>query len=120
MKHTFSKQVKEAISLSREVALQMGDPAIAPGHLALGLLRENNPTTRTVVLDAGLSPEYLVKKLESTLPEEHKPLDLASVPLTKEAETAIRKACDVATISGCKIVETSHLMTALLPYVSVD
>jgi ATP-dependent Clp protease ATP-binding subunit ClpC len=112
----FSAQVKETISISREIALTLGKETIAPEHLALALITDSRNTASGVLKSFQVDLEVLRQQLEETGKD---PLSTTlvhknAVYLTAPAEQVVRNAVDEADAFESRKVETEHLLLAIL------
>lgn len=136
MKHTFSREVKESISFSREEALRLGSTFIGPEHLLLGLLRQADNAAFYVlkcmpvdILELTVNLEKEVQGKDSLFKDqgqaEVKAKDVQkrflglrksdrSVALTRQAESVIRDSVDIAESFTSREVEPEYLMLSLL------
>jgi ATP-dependent Clp protease ATP-binding subunit ClpC len=112
----FSAQVKETISISREIALTLGKESIAPEHLALALIKDSRNTASGVLKTFSVNLEDLRQKLEETGKDPHRSqlVHLNAVYLTAPAEQVVRNAVDEANAFHSRKVETEHLLLAIL------
>ena len=110
----FSPKVKEVISYSREEALRLGNDFIGTEHLLLGLIREGNNKCIKSINELGVNLIKLRKAIEASCGN-NKPIDkVNSLPLTKQAESAIKIACLISNAEKNELVHPEYLLYAIL------
>jgi ATP-dependent Clp protease ATP-binding subunit ClpC len=115
MEARFSPRVKDVITYSREEALRLGHDYIGTEHLLLGMIREGEGMGIKILKNLGVDTESLRKEIESSVKSKSKPnLNLANVPLVKQAEKALKVTYLQAKIFNSSIIGTEHLLLAIL------
>ena len=115
MEAKFSPRVKEVIQFSREEAIRLGHDYIGTEHLLLGILRlgSGKALQNLKLLDVDLI--RLKKSIEDTIRgNASKTANLGNIPLTKQAEKALKITFLEAKIFKAEIIGTEHLMLAIL------
>jgi ATP-dependent Clp protease ATP-binding subunit ClpC len=116
MEAKFSNRVKEVISLSREEALRLGHEYIGPEHLILGMIREGEGIAVATLRKLGVALDDLRLAIEkytkSTATGNVK--NLNNIPLTKQAEKALKVTYLEARITKSELIGTEHLLLAIL------
>lgn len=111
---TFAPAVRDAISKSRDAAVRLGHERIDTPHLLLGLLASEGHQAADVLRHMGADPEAL--KLAAT--EAAGPTSgrspTANVPLTKPAESVLKRTYLEAADLGSPTIDTGHLLLSLL------
>jgi ATP-dependent Clp protease ATP-binding subunit ClpC len=130
MKNNFSRQVKEALSISMEEAVRLGSDCIGTGHLLLALIRQDHSPVvaflenyrvelpelkreaeRAIEAEKGKTntvvPEAGIFKLFPIRPRNGKLLD-------RQAERVIRESVQQAKEAKSQTVEAEHLMLSIL------
>ncbi|MBI3234714.1 MAG: ATP-dependent Clp protease ATP-binding subunit, partial [Bacteroidetes bacterium] len=116
MQAKFSPRLQDVISYAREEAIRLGHDFIGCEHLLLGLLRDGEgkaiKTLRSLDID--------VVRLRKSVEESLKPLvsgrlnNLASIPVTKQAEKVLKITYLEARIFKTELIGTEHLMLSIL------
>jgi ATP-dependent Clp protease ATP-binding subunit ClpC len=127
MNHTFSREVKESISLGMEEAQRLGNTFIGPEHLLLGLLRQGDNAAfyvlKAMPVDLSALRENLEKEAQRGGVESAKVVHRnfvgfrrsgSSVTLSLQAKTVIRDSVDIAESFTSKEIEPEYLMLSLL------
>jgi ATP-dependent Clp protease ATP-binding subunit ClpC len=116
MDNSFSPQVKETISFSREEALRLGNDFIGTEHLLLGLIREGENTAIRILKSFNVDIYELRKEIELAVKDKtgKNIANINSLPLTKQAEKVIRVTVLEAKALKSATVETEHLMLSIL------
>ena len=115
MEAKFSPRVKEVIQYSREEAIRLGHDYIGTEHLLLGIIREGEGKAlqNLRVLDIDLL--RLKKAIEDTIkPTATRAANLGNIPLTKQAEKALKITYLEAKIFKSDIIGTEHLLLSIL------
>jgi ATP-dependent Clp protease ATP-binding subunit ClpC len=117
----FTERNYKVLSLAQDIAKVRGDGAIAPLHVALGLLREGQGVAATVLHNHGIALETLEQEFLSAplgtgqasgLPRE--------LPLSADCERLLAQARTEAEQLRHSYVGTEHLLLALLREGSVS
>jgi ATP-dependent Clp protease ATP-binding subunit ClpC len=116
MQAKFSPRLQDVISYAREEAIRLGHDFIGCEHLLLGLLRDGEgkaiKTLRALDVD--------IVKLRKSVEESLRPLvagrlnNLASIPVTKQAEKVLKITYLEARIFKTELIGTEHLMLSIL------
>ena len=67
MANNFSENSTRALNLALEAARQFGHGYIGTEHLLLGLLRADGGVSSKVLLDAGLTDEFVVERIKENV-----------------------------------------------------
>ena len=116
MDENFSPRVKDVISFSKEEALRLGHDFIGTEHLMLGLIREGEGSAIQILHDLGVDTETVRHKIESV----NAPNITASItpgknlPLTRQAEKALKTTFLEAKLFRSNTIRTSHLLLCIL------
>src|ERR1700749_3793258 len=116
MDNTFSAQVKEIISYSREEALRLGNDFIGTEHCVLGLIRDGENTAMKILKSLNIDLYELRKEIEMAVKDKtgKNIANINSLPLTKQAEKVIRITVLEAKALKSALVESEHLMLSIL------
>ena len=115
MDENFSSRVKDVIGYSKEEALRLGHDAIGTEHLVLGLLREGEGSAIELLEEMNIDLLGLRQRIESlsALPESSSPLR-KNIPLTRQAEKALKTTFLEAKLYGSQTIRTAHLLLCIL------
>lgn len=135
MKNQFSVPLKEVISLGREEAIRLKSDAIGTGHLLLALIKQDHNMEAHFLKKADIALSQLQKEIEACILQEDKisaaPAGKAMVfkktifgrrsspppnglPLSRNAEKAIRIGLLEAKRMHSSLVEPEHLLLSIL------
>jgi len=115
MEAKFSPRVKEVIQFSREEAIRLGHDYIGTEHLLLGILRLGSGKALQNLKLLDVDVIRLKKSIEDTIRgNSSKTANLGNIPLTKQAEKALKITFLEAKIFKAEIIGTEHLMLAIL------
>jgi ATP-dependent Clp protease ATP-binding subunit ClpC len=111
----FSPRVKDVLTFSREEALRLGHDYIGPEHLLLGLIREGEGMAIRILKSLGLNMPELRKTVESSVKSSaNSSNNLNNMPLTKQAEKAIKLTNLEAKYFKSEFIGTEHLLLSIL------
>src|SRR3954467_3286813 len=115
MEAKFSPRVKDVISFSREEALSLGHAYIGTEHLLLGLIREGEGMAIKIMKSLGINLPDLRKSVESSVKGSSTSINnLSNIPLTKQAEKALKITYLEAKIFKSDVIGTEHLLLSIL------
>ncbi len=116
MDENFSPRVKDVISYSKEEALRLGHDYIGTEHLMLGLIREGEGTAVQILEDLGIDIRNMRNKIENiSVPSAARQLSSKkNLPLTRQAEKALKTTFLEAKIFQSNIIRTPHLLLCIL------
>lgn len=116
MEENFSPRVKDVISYSKEEALRLGHDSIGTEHLMLGLIREGEGSAIKILNDLGVDIKHLRNKVEAiSAPNFSAQINTRkNIPLTKQAEKALKTTFLEAKIFQSPDIKTSHLLLCIL------
>ena len=116
MDNSFSTQVKEIISYSREEALRLGNDFIGTEHFVLGLIRDGENTAVKTLKSLNVDLFELRKDIEISVKDKTGKTiaNINSIPLTKQAEKVIRISVLEQKALKSALVESEHLMLSIL------
>lgn len=112
----FSHHLTNIIAYSREEAIRLGNEAIDTDHLFLGIIREG----QSIVVEALDSLRVDIQNLKKRIDNAHKAdkvLDISKrneLPITENTARVLQIAGIEAKDMGSKIVNTEHLMLAIM------
>jgi ATP-dependent Clp protease ATP-binding subunit ClpC len=115
MDENFSPRVKDVIGYSKEEALRLGHDSIGTEHLVLGLVREGQGSAVEILLSLGLDLSQLRTKVEG-LTELGDPSasPRKNIPLTRQAEKALKTTFLEAKLYSSAVIRTAHLLLCIL------
>lgn len=115
MEAKFSPRVKEVIQYSREEAIRLGHDYIGCEHLLLGIIREGEgkalQTLKLLDIDVLRLKKTIEDNIKSTAT---KTANLGNIPLTKQAEKALKITYLEAKIFKTDLIGTEHLLLSVL------
>ena len=119
MKNQFSQKVSEIISHSRDEARRLSCSAIAPEHLLLGIMKDDNSPIYTLFYDKKVRKESVQDELEERLKSntpstQSATADEQGIPLNEKASNILRLAVLEARLQHSEQVEPEHLILAIL------
>ncbi|MCC6818720.1 MAG: ATP-dependent Clp protease ATP-binding subunit [Bacteroidia bacterium] len=115
MEAKFSPRVKEVIQFSREEAIRLGHDYIGTEHLLLGIIREGEGTALTTLKNLEIDVIRLKKTIEDTIKGTATGVsNLGNIPLTKQAEKALKITYLEAKIFKTETIGTEHLLLSIL------
>lgn len=115
MEAKFSPRVKEVIQYSREEAIRLGHDYIGCEHLLLGIIREGEGKAFQTLKLLDIDALRLKKSIEDTIRgTATKTSNLGNIPLTKQAEKALKITYLEAKIFKTDLIGTEHLLLSIL------
>ncbi len=116
MDDNFSNRVKNIISYSKEEALRLGHDFIGTEHLMLGIIREGSSNAVQILKDVGVDLKQIRKNIEALHQsiQTDNALVKNSLPLTKQAEKALKTTFLEAKYYQSRTVNTIHLLLCIL------
>ena len=117
MEAKFSPKVKEVISYSREEALRLGHDFIGTEHLLLGLIRDGEGLAIKVLKSMDVDVVLLRKAIEDSIRDKaihHHNVNVNNLPLTKQAEKALKITVLEAKVQKSDTIGTEHLILSIL------
>jgi ATP-dependent Clp protease ATP-binding subunit ClpC len=115
MEAKFSPRVKEVIQFSREEAIRLGHGYIGTEHLLLGIIREGEGKALNYLKALGIDFLRLKKSVEDNIRDTaSRTSNLGNIPLTKQAEKALKITYLEAKIFKADIIGTEHLLLSIL------
>ena len=116
MDENFSPRVKDVIGYSKEEALRLGHDYIGTEHLMLGLIREGEGIAIEILESLGVDLPAFRKKIESISKSDltTKVSKRTNLPLTRQAEKALKTTFLEAKLFKSSVIGTSHLLLCIL------
>jgi ATP-dependent Clp protease ATP-binding subunit ClpC len=116
MDNNFSPRVKDVISYSKDEAIRLGQSHIGTEHLMLGLIRERNGVAITILENLGVDIDAFKKRVEALARTDgySTSVQKSNIPLTKQAEKALKTTFLEAKKYGSSSIGTSHLLLCIL------
>jgi ATP-dependent Clp protease ATP-binding subunit ClpC len=115
MEAKFSPRVKDVITFSREEALRLGHDYIGTEHLLLGLIREGEGMAIKILKSLGINLSELRKSVENSVKGSSTSANnLSNIPLTKQAEKALKITYLEAKVFKSDVIGTEHLLLSIL------
>ena len=113
MLNRFSFRVQQVIQYSREEAVRLGHQASGTEHLLLGILRLGEGTAIRVMKSLGCDPVELRETLEVAASMGIPAIKIGKVPMTREADHALKVSYLEGKQYNSEIIGTEHLLLAL-------
>ncbi len=115
MEAKFSPRVKDVISFSKEEALRLQHDYIGAEHLLLGLIREGEGIAIKILKSLGINLVELRKSIEQAVKGSSTPgNNMGNIPLTKQAEKALKITYLEAKVFKSDVIGTEHLLLSIL------
>ena len=116
MEENFSPRVRDVITYSKEEALRLGHDYIGTEHLLLGILRDGEGTAVAILRDLGLDLSNVRNKVEGIAAPyaTNAPGTGKNLPLTRQAEKALKTTFLEAKLFQSPVIRTPHLLLCIL------
>jgi ATP-dependent Clp protease ATP-binding subunit ClpC len=115
MEAKFSPRVKEVIQYSKEEAIRLGHDYIGTEHLLLGIIREGEGKALHTLKQLDVDIIRLKKSVEDAIKgTSGSSGNLINIPLTKQAEKALKITYLEAKIFKADVIGTEHLLLSIL------
>ncbi len=116
MEENFSPRVRDVITYSKEEALRLGHDYIGTEHLLLGILRDGEGIAVTILKDLGLDLSNVRNKIEGIAAPyaTNTPGSGKNLPLTRQAEKALKTTFLEAKLFQSPVIRTPHLLLCIL------
>ncbi len=115
MEAKFSPRVKDVISFSKEEAMRLQHEYIGAEHLLLGLIREGEGIAIKILKSLGINLAELRKSIEGTVKGSAvASSNMGNIPLTKQAEKALKITYLEARVFKSDVIGTEHLLLSIL------
>ena len=101
------------MNLALEAARQFGHGYIGTEHLLLGLLRADGGVSSKVLLDAGLTDEFVVERIKENVGV-GVPSDVSGQDMTPRLKRILERSFVEARRTGNYIIGTEHILMSLL------
>ncbi len=116
MDDNFSPRVKDVIQYSKEEAIRLGHNYIGTEHLLLGLIREGEGVAVDILVSLGVDLKSVRQRIEdvSASKSNFSSPTSPNIPLTKQAEKALKTTFLEAKLYNSDIIGTPHLLLCIL------
>ena len=115
MDQKFSPRVQDIMQHSRKEAVKMGNAYIGLEHIFLGIVDDSDSNAVQILRNLELDIEAFRQKLEASIKTNNTVLgNTDNLPLTKQAERALKFTYIVAKDFNSEQVASEHLMLAIL------
>jgi len=111
--YNFSEQIRKVLAGAREEAVRLHHEYVGTEHLLLGLIRERDGGSATVLRNLDIAPEKIRKKLEETLVPGADLRTGPDLPYTSRAKKVLELGMEEAERSRAVGVDTEHLLVGL-------
>lgn len=110
----FTPRAKNVVMASMNAARAAGNPEIAPGHLALGLLTETDSFAAQALIAQGVDLEALRTSIAATLPAPSSEALPELIPYDAHVRKTLELSFREALRLGHNYVGTEHILLAML------
>lgn len=113
MTYKFTKSAENAITISNDIAIELGHNYVGTEHLLYGLSKETNGVASKVLENQEVMPEGILEKIEELVGrgEEDNSTTIGFTPRTKRViELAFREARKL----GSDYIGTEHLLIGIM------
>jgi ATP-dependent Clp protease ATP-binding subunit ClpC len=116
MDENFSPRVRDVITFSKEEAMRLGHDYIGTEHLMLGMIREGEGSAVSILEDLGVDVQTFRNKIEAiSSPNESRQISSKkNLPLTRQAEKALKTTFLEAKLFQSAVIRTPHLLLCIL------
>ena len=115
MDQKFSQRVQDIMLYSRDEAVKMGNPYVGLEHIFLGIVDDKDSNAVQILRNLELDIDMFRQKLEASIKTNTVVLGSTdNMPLTKQAERALKFTYIVAKDFNSEQVASEHLMLAIL------
>lgn len=115
MEAKFSPRVREVLQYSKEEAIKLGHDYIGTEHLLLGIIREGEGKALSLLKSLDVDITRLKRKIEDAIKSTGGlSQNMINLPLTKQAEKALKITYLEAKIFKADIIGTEHLLLSIL------
>ena len=111
----FSPAVSKILSFSKEEALRLESPFVGPEHILIAMLREKDGAINSLFEHNKINKQAIKYNLEERLRlNDFVPTDHREVVLNPQASNILKLAALEARMQKAEIVDTEHLLLAIL------
>ena len=116
MDENFSPRVREVIGYSKEEAMRLGHDYIGTEHLMLGMIREGEGSAIQILEGLGVNVKQIRNKIEAiSSPNDGRQISQKkNLPLTRQAEKALKTTFLEAKLFQSTLIRTPHLLLCIL------
>lgn len=117
MNGVFSDRFKRVLQLARAAAVSLGSESVGTEHLLLGLIREGGGVAVETLRRMNIDIESMARDIEESLTSNGGMMTIGSqqmIPFSARAKAVLQMSADEARNRGEAMIETEHLLLALL------
>lgn len=117
MDENFSPKVREVITFSRDHALRLGHDYIGTEHIMLGILQDTNGEALRILTNLTIDIDFLRDRFQVLVPQSNPNVQSSTkrnIHLTKQAETALKRAFLEKRLFKTDLINTGHLLMSIL------
>ncbi len=117
MQGVFSDRFKTVLQLARAAAVSLGSESVGTEHLLLGLVREGGGVAVVTLRRMNVDLEAMVSDIEESLSSTGGMMTIGSqqmIPFSARAKAVLQMSADEARRRNEAMIETEHLLLALL------
>ncbi|MBO5975158.1 MAG: ATP-dependent Clp protease ATP-binding subunit [Paludibacteraceae bacterium] len=112
---SYSDNLKDTFSFSKEEAERLGNNYIGPEHFLLGIIRIDNSNAKAILNKLGINVLELKKNIEERIRVSDNPIqEKKSINLNSSSEDILKYMLLEARLLGAKTIDTEHLLLGIL------
>ncbi|MBO7316871.1 MAG: ATP-dependent Clp protease ATP-binding subunit, partial [Paludibacteraceae bacterium] len=112
---SYSDNLKDTFSFSKEEAERLGNNYIGPEHFLLGIIRIDNSNAKAILNKLGINVLELKKNIEERIRVSDNPIqEQKSINLNSSSEDILKYMLLEARLLGAKTIDTEHLLLGIL------
>lgn len=112
---SYSDNLKNIFSFSKEEAERLGNNYIGPEHFLLGIIRIDNSNAKNILNKLGINISELKKNIEDKIRVQDQQFqENKSIPLNASSEDILKYMMLEARLLGAKTIDSEHLLLGIL------
>lgn len=112
---SYSDNLKDIFSFSKEEAERLGNNYIGPEHFLLGIIRIENSNAKNILNKLGIDISELKRSIEEKIRVSDQQIqEQKAIPLNASSEDILKYMMLEARLLGAKIIDTEHLLLGIL------
>ena len=112
---SYSDNLKDIFSFSKEEAERLGNNYIGPEHFLLGIIRIENSNAKNILNKLGIDISELKSSIEEKIRVSDQQIqEQKAIPLNASSEDILKYMMLEARLLGAKIIDTEHLLLGIL------
>lgn len=113
-RNNFSQRVKDVLVYSREEAARLGNKAIGPAHLLLGIIRDSEGPAINALLQLNVDIKQLKSRIEDEVRQPVAGFPDENIPMDEQAMFCLKYATLEARKLSSSVIDTEHMLLAFL------